>query len=103
MSQIQMYTKEYCPFCIRAKALLNSLGHEFEEFEISYDALKEAEMVERSKRYTVPQIFIGGLSIGGSDELVELVESDDFNYLINLTGRGGDSTSTLSQGEPGHA
>ena len=99
MAQIQMYTKDYCPFCIRAKALLNSLDHEYEEFEISYNVEKEAEMIERSKRHTVAQIFIGDLSIGGSDDLVRLVESGDFNYLIDLADGGADPTSTLTQGE----
>jgi len=93
MPQIQIYTKDYCPFCIRAKALLSSLGHEYEEFEVSYDAEKEAEMIERSKRYTVPQIFVGKLSIGGSDELAEMVESGDFNYLLGLTKGGAESIS----------
>ena len=92
MPQIQIYTKDYCPLCIRAKALLSSLGHEFEEFEVSYDAEKEAEMIERSRRYTVPQIFLGNLSIGGSDELVKMVESGDFNYLLDLANGGADST-----------
>ncbi len=95
MPQIQIYTKDYCPFCIRAKALLGSLGHEFEEFEVSYDAEKEAEMIERSQRYTVPQIFIGKLSIGGSDELAKMVESGDFNYLLNVA--NGDADSTLGE------
>ena len=102
MPQIQMYTKEFCPFCIRAKKLLNSLGHDFEEFEISYDAAKEAEMIERTGRYTVPQIFIGGLAIGGSDELVALVENGDFDYLLKLANGSIDNPATLSDGEPSH-
>jgi len=90
MPQIQIYTKDYCPFCVRAKALLSSLGHEFEEFEVSFDAEKEAEMIERSKRDTVPQIFVGNLSIGGSDELAKMVESGDFNYLLSVGSGGAD-------------
>ena len=83
MAQIQMYTKYFCPFCKRAKTLLKSLGLAFEEFEISFDDAKEAEMIVRSGRDTVPQIFIDGQSIGGSDELVELVESGQFFNLLN--------------------
>ncbi len=73
MATVEIYTKWTCPFCARAKALLNQKGAAFEEFEISMDREKLSEMVERSGgRTTVPQVFIDGQHIGGSDDLAAL-------------------------------
>lgn len=83
MANIEIYTQSTCPFCIRAKGLLDELALPYIEYEISFDADKQAEMVSRSQRYTVPQIFVDDQSIGGSDELFELVESGEFQQLLN--------------------
>lgn len=83
MANIEIYTQSTCPFCIRAKGLLDELALPYIEYEISFDADKQAEMVSRSQRYTVPQIFVDDQSIGGSDELFELVESGEFFSLLN--------------------
>jgi glutaredoxin 3 len=73
MATVEIYTKWTCPFCARAKALLNQKGAAFEEFEISMDRERQSEMVERSGgRTTVPQVFINGQHIGGSDDLAAL-------------------------------
>lgn len=67
MANIEIYTKATCPFCHRAKALLNSKGVSFQEIAIDGD-----EMIKRSGRTTVPQIFIDAQHIGGCDDLYAL-------------------------------
>ena len=83
MANIEIYTQSTCPFCVRAKGLLNELELPYTEYEVSYDFEKQAEMIDRSQRYTVPQIFVDDVSIGGSDELVDLVESGEFLQMLN--------------------
>lgn len=83
MANIEIYTQSSCPFCIRAKGILAELELPYTEYEVSYDREKAAEMISRSQRYTVPQIFVDDQSIGGSDELFELVESGEFFSLLN--------------------
>ena len=83
MANIEIYTQSTCPFCVRAKGLLNELDLPYTEYEISYDAQKQAEMISRSQRYTVPQIFVDDEPVGGSDELFDLVESGEFLHLLN--------------------
>ncbi|GGK65412.1 glutaredoxin 3 [Amphritea balenae] len=68
MRQIEIYTKDYCPYCKAAKTLLNQLGWSYTEYEISSDFRKREEMVRRSGRRTVPQLFIADEHIGGYDD-----------------------------------
>ena len=70
MARIEIYTTPFCGYCARAKGLLDQKGAAYEEMDVMMDEKKRAEMRERSKRSTVPQIFINGQHIGGSDELV---------------------------------
>jgi len=72
MSKIDIYTKPYCPYCERAKALLEEKGAEYKEIVASHDPALRAEMNERSGRYTYPQIFINGTHVGGCDDLMAL-------------------------------
>jgi glutaredoxin 3 len=73
MARVEIYTKFGCPYCARAKALLGEKGVEYEEYEINTLPGKRDEMMERSNgRHTVPQIFIDGKHVGGSDDLAEL-------------------------------
>lgn len=72
MKQIEVYSTHNCPWCVRAKALLESKGLNFEEINIASDADLAQEMAERSGRRTVPQVFIDGEAIGGFDELSAL-------------------------------
>jgi glutaredoxin 3 len=73
MARVEIYTKAFCPYCARAKRLLDDRGADYEEFEISSDSGKRSEMLARANgRITVPQIFIGGRHIGGSDDLQAL-------------------------------
>lgn len=73
MAQIEIYTKAFCPYCARAKALLRRKGADFAETDISMNPGARDMMMQRSGgRSTVPQIFIGGQHIGGSDDLSAL-------------------------------
>jgi len=72
MSKIDIYTKPYCPYCERAKALLEEKGAEYNEIVASHDPALRAEMNERSGRYTYPQVFINGTHVGGCDDLMAL-------------------------------
>lgn len=73
MARVEIYTKFGCPYCARAKSLLEQKGVEYEEYEINSAAGKRDEMLERSNgRHTVPQVFIDGRHVGGSDDLAEL-------------------------------
>jgi len=69
MTQIIIYTKPWCAFCGRAVNLLNRKGLEYNEINVTKDERLENEMKIRSQRHTVPQIFIDGVHIGGSDDL----------------------------------
>ncbi|CNH84681.1 glutaredoxin 3 [Yersinia aldovae] len=69
MAKIEIYTKATCPFCHRAKALLNAKGAAFQEIAIDNAPARREEMITRSGRTTVPQVFIDGQHIGGCDDL----------------------------------
>ena len=72
MANVEIYTQETCPYCHRAKALLSSKGVSFQELPIDGNAAKREEMIKRSGRTTVPQIFIDAQHIGGCDDLYAL-------------------------------
>ena len=70
MKNVIMYSKDYCPYCQAAKRILTARGIEFRVIDVENNFDKMNEMVERSKRRTVPQIFFGDRHIGGHDDLV---------------------------------
>ena len=73
MAKVEIYTKTFCGFCVRARHLLESKGVDFEEYVIDGCGPKREEMIQRAKgRMTVPQIFIDGRHVGGCTELYEL-------------------------------
>ena len=73
MPTVKMYTTAVCPYCIRAKQLLNAKGvAQIEEIRIDTDPEARAHMMEITGRRTVPQIFIGDTHVGGCDDLVAL-------------------------------
>jgi glutaredoxin 3 len=73
MQAVRMYSTEWCPYCQHAKALLRQRGIEsFEDIRIDLDPSQRATMIRETGRYTVPQIFIGRVHVGGCDELVAL-------------------------------
>lgn len=83
MAEVVLYTKPGCPYCIRALALLDSKGVEYENIVASNDPEKKAEMVQRSNgRATFPQIFIDDRHIGGSDDLHALDRDGKLDALL---------------------
>ena len=83
MSDVVIYTKSWCGYCIRAKDLLARKGVEFREVEISTDDALRNEMVARAGgRRTVPQIFIGETHVGGCDDLYELEDEGRLDDLL---------------------
>ena len=72
MVDITVYTRPGCPYCIRAKELLNSKGAKFNEIVASTSPELRAEMQQRSGRNTFPQIFVGSVHVGGCDDLFAL-------------------------------
>ena len=82
MARIEIYTTQWCGYCARAKALLERKGASFEEMDVMEDEAKRAEMRSRSKRTTVPQIFINGQHIGGSDELHALESAGKLDPML---------------------
>ena len=82
-----MYTTFFCPFCSRAKNLLKKKGVAFTEISVDGDPALRQQMTERSGGgQTVPQIFIDGKPIGGSDELAALEGSGELDRLLQETG-----------------
>ena len=84
MPKIEIYTKNYCPYCTRAKDLLKIKGVDFTEFDVTDDSVREQEMRERSGQRTVPQIFIDDSPIGGCSDLFELDEKGKLCSLLGL-------------------
>ena len=83
MAEVTIYTKPYCPYCIRAVSLLEKKGVEFTEVEAAFDAAKKQEMLQRSGgRATFPQIFIGGQHIGGCDDMMALEYDGKLDALL---------------------
>lgn len=83
MSRIEMYVKTTCPYCIRAKRLLDSKGVEYETYVLDFGGEKRQEMIQRANgRTTVPQIFIDGQHIGGCDDLFALEYEGKLEQLL---------------------
>ena len=83
MADIEIYTTFLCGFCARAKALLESKGATFKEIDVSYDPATREVMTKRANgRRTVPQIFIDGKHIGGSDDLAALDAKGELDKLL---------------------
>ena len=73
MAEVVVYSSPWCPYCSRAKKLLNEKGVQFEEIDVMMQPRKRVEMTEKAEgRTTVPQIFIDGKHIGGCDDLMNL-------------------------------
>ena len=83
MPKVELYTKMTCPYCYRAKALLNAKGIEPIEIAVDFGGEKKQEMIQRAGgRMTVPQIFIDGEHIGGCDDLFELERAGKLDALL---------------------
>lgn len=85
MASIEIYTTQWCPYCIRAKRLLDSKGLTYQEIGVDQDPAQAQVMVERAGRRSVPQIFINGEHIGGSDDLLAADLSGDLELLLTAT------------------
>lgn len=83
MAKVEVYSTSYCPYCMRAKALLRSKGVAFEEIDVTNDPALRAKMVKLAGgRRTVPEIFINGEIIGGCDELYALELNGELDMLL---------------------
>ena len=86
MAKIEIYTTPFCGYCSRAKSLLEQKGAAYDEMDVMMDDKKRTEMRTRAKRTTVPQIFINGQHIGGSDELAALEQAGKLDALLAQPG-----------------
>ena len=88
MSQpaVTVYVSDWCPYCQRAKSLLQQKQVVFSEVNVEEDAKSREEMIARSNRRTVPQIFIGDKHVGGYDELYALDCSGELDRIIQGAG-----------------
>ena len=85
MAKVEIYTWQFCPFCIRAKALLEKKGVKYIEHSIDGDQAARTEMIKRAEgRSTVPQIFIKNKGIGVCDELHSLDREKQLDHLLGL-------------------
>ena len=82
--KITVYTTPWCPYCHAAKALLKKKGMAFEEIDVRDSALRQKMMLKANGRHTVPQIFIGDLHVGGSDDMHELDRRGRLDPLLQL-------------------
>ena len=82
MPQVVMYCKSWCPYCHRARALLSSKGIQAEEIDIEQWPERRKEMIRRSGRTTVPQIFIGERHVGGCDDIYQLDAAGALDPLL---------------------
>ena len=89
MVSIVMYTKQTCPYCTMAKRLLTEKGQTWTEIDIETEPGKREEMIQRTGRRTVPQIFIGDRHVGGFDELAALESRGELDPLLGRSSGGG--------------
>lgn len=83
MAKVEIYTTMMCPYCVRAKRLLGEKGVDFQEYDITMGGPQRAEMIQRANGHrTVPQIFIDGSHIGGSDDLVALERAGKLDAIL---------------------
>ena len=88
MPKVEIYTKDWCPFCGRAKAHLQSKGVDYDEIDVTHDTARELEMVKRSRQFTVPQIFIDSRHLGGSDDLLDADRNGQLDRLLGRDEKG---------------
>lgn len=82
MQPVLIYTKAWCPYCVRAKSLLKKLNVDFEEVDVEKEPVRLPEMVARSGRHTVPQIWVGTTHVGGCDDLYALYRAGELEALL---------------------
>lgn len=82
--EIIIYSSQFCPFCFRAKAILQQKGVTFTELNVDGNPQLRQEMTQKSGRRTVPQIWIGERHIGGCDELMALQSAGELDVLLGV-------------------
>lgn len=82
MPRVQIYTTQYCPYCLRAKALLAKKGVAFEEIDITDDDAKWDWLAKVTGQQTVPQVFVGGRSLGGFSDIDALDQKGQLDPLL---------------------
>lgn len=82
MQAVTLYTTGHCPYCVNAKTLLTRKGATFEEIDVGSSPQRLAEMLQRSNRRSVPQIFIGERHVGGFDDLAALERGGELDALL---------------------
>jgi glutaredoxin 3 len=82
MKKITIYTTSVCPYCIRAKALLDRKGYAYEEINAEDEKIRNDMIKKAGGRRSVPQIFIGDTHVGGSDDLYELDREGKLNKMV---------------------
>lgn len=83
MAEVTVYATPWCPYCVRARNLLQSKGIDYNLIDVSMDRAKRAEMAAKAGRTSVPQIWIGEKHIGGCDELMALERSGELDNMLN--------------------
>ncbi len=84
MNKVRMYSTAICPYCVMAERLLLSKGvNQIEKLRVDLDPALRDEMMEKTRRRTVPQIYIGATHVGGFDDLVRLDRSGQLDVLLN--------------------
>jgi len=83
---VTLYVSDWCPYCQRAKGLLTQKNIDFSEINVDEDVKFRDEMIARSNRRTVPQIFLGDKHIGGCDDLYALDDNGELDRLIQGAG-----------------
>ena len=82
MSKVTVYSSDYCPYCMRAKQLLNNKGVAFNEIKVDGEPALRAEMVRKAGKTSVPQIWIGSTHVGGCDDLHALERAGKLDALL---------------------
>lgn len=82
MADVVIYTTPICPYCVRAKSLLKQKGVAWTEIDVSRDDNERMALMQRTKQRTVPQIFINGQHVGGSDDLYALERAGKLDALL---------------------
>lgn len=85
MAEVTIYTTRFCPYCVRAKRLLDSKQVNYHEIPVDSDQEQRQIMMQRSQRHTVPQIFIDDQPIGGCDELYDLEAAGELDQRLGLS------------------
>ena len=84
MSKVVVYSTKFCPYCDRAKSLLQRKGVGYKEIKVDQDMNLMKEMMDKSKRRTVPQIFIGDYHVGGYDDMAALDSAGKLDDLLGI-------------------